>query len=94
MASSRLARSRLSIGASLVEVVEDFGATRDPLRIILGRRADTLHQGSNPCHFGSPELAVLEIDIVDDLGDGAKRGVLEAASIDAAPRRCICRPRA
>src|SRR6516165_4205273 len=66
----------------LVEVVEDFGPTRDPLRIILGRYTDTLHQRSNPCDFGSPELAVLEIDIVDDLADGAKRCVFEAASVE------------
>src|SRR5262245_34544981 len=49
----------------LVEVIEDFGATRNPLRIILGRRADTLYKGSDTCNFGSAELAVLEIDIVD-----------------------------
>src|SRR5262249_60603364 len=34
------------------------------------------------CAFGSPELAVLEIDLVDDLANGAKRCVLEAASLD------------
>src|SRR5262249_29434504 len=66
----------------LVEVVEDFGATRNPLRIILGRRADTLYKGSDTCNFGSAELAVLEIDIVDDLADGAKRRVLYAASLE------------
>src|SRR6516164_11111901 len=33
----------------LVEVVEDFGPTRDPLCIILGRRANTLHKGSDSC---------------------------------------------
>src|SRR5262249_19350418 len=66
----------------LVEVIEHFGPTRDPLRVILGRRADTLHKRSNPCDFSSPEFAVLEIDIVDDLGDGAQRCVLEAAAIE------------
>src|SRR5262245_12183124 len=66
----------------LVEVVEDFSPACNPLRIIPGRGADTLHKGSDTCDFGSPELAVLEIDIVDDLGDGAKRCVLEAASVE------------
>src|SRR5262249_62244598 len=56
----------------LVEVVEDFGPSRDPLRIILGRRADTLHKRSDTCNFGSPELAALEIYFVADLADGAK----------------------
>src|SRR5262249_21410554 len=73
----------------LVEVIEDFGTARDPLRIILGRCADTLHKGSDTCDFGSAELAVLEIDIVDDLADGAKRRVLEAAAIEQDLERAL-----
>src|SRR5215813_821686 len=73
----------------LVEVVEHFGPARDPLRVILGRRADTLHKRSDACDFGSPELAVLEIDIVDDLADSAKRCILEAASLEQDLERAL-----
>src|SRR5262245_42586618 len=66
----------------LVEVVEDFGPARNPLRVILGRGTDTLHKCSDTCDFGPPELAVLEVDIVDDLRDGAKRCIFEAAPIE------------
>src|SRR5262249_7093789 len=73
----------------LVEFIEDFGTARDPLRIILGRCADTLYKGSDTCNFGSAELAVLEIDIVDDLADGAKRRVLYAASLEQDLERAL-----
>src|SRR2546430_1461499 len=66
----------------LVEVVEDFAPACNPLRVIPGRGADTLDQRSDTRDFGSTELAVLEVDIVDDLRDGARRCILEAASVE------------
>src|SRR5260221_8537512 len=85
-ASLALTNFRLPLSPSLpevlVEVVEHFGSPRNPLRVIAGRGADTLDQRSNPCDFGPPELAVLEVDVVDDLGNRAQRCILEAASIE------------
>src|SRR5215813_5325554 len=64
-----------------VEVVENFGAARDPLRVVLGRDADAFDQRSDAGDFGAAELAVLEIDVVDDLRDGAQRRVLQGAAL-------------
>src|ERR1700745_3162587 len=66
----------------LIKVIEHFGRACKALRVIARRGADALHQRSDTCDFGSTELAVLEVDVVDDLGDGAKRGILEAASME------------
>src|SRR6476659_2784282 len=66
----------------LVEVVEHFGTACKALRVIAGRGANAFHQRSDTRDFGPPELAILEVDVVNDLGNGAKRGILEAASIE------------
>src|ERR1700751_1631478 len=64
-----------------VEVVEDLGAARNALRIVLARDTDAFDQRSDAGDFGAAELAVLEIDVMDDLGDGAQRRVLQRAPL-------------
>src|SRR4029453_5024657 len=59
----------------------DFGAARNPFRVVLGREADAFQQRPNARDFGAAELAVLEIDVMDDLGDGAQRRVLQRAAL-------------
>src|SRR4051812_45652789 len=83
---SRSSSFALSLSAFLLEIVveavEDPGASRNPFRVILGRDADAFDQRSDPCDLGAAELVVLEIDIVDDLRDGAKRRVFQCAAIE------------
>src|SRR5262249_48350209 len=55
-----------------VEIVEDLGAARNPFRVVLGRDADPFDQRPDAGDFGATELAVLEIDVMDDLRDGAQ----------------------
>src|SRR5262249_16051802 len=64
-----------------VEVVEDLGASCNPLRVVLGRDPDPLDQRPNAGDFGAAELAVLEIDVMDDLRDGAQGRVLQRAAL-------------
>src|SRR3954465_8348354 len=66
----------------VVEAVEDLGASRNPFQVILGRDAYALDQRSNPCDLGAAELVILEVDIVDDLRDGAKCRVFQRAAIE------------
>src|SRR5215467_642953 len=64
-----------------VEVVEDLGAARNALRIVLGRDADAFDQRPDAGDFGAAELAVLEIDVMDDFRDGAQRRVLQRGAL-------------
>src|SRR5499433_69667 len=64
-----------------VEIVEDLGAARNPFRVVLGRDADPFDQRPDAGDFGATELAVLEIDVMDDLRDGAQRRVLQRAPL-------------
>ncbi len=59
-----------------VEVVEHLGASHNPFRIIPRRDSDAFDQRSDAGDFGAAELAVLQIDVMDDLCDGAQRRVL------------------
>src|SRR5262245_45762083 len=79
---SRRSSARDVLSEVLVEVVEHFRPACKALRVIAARGANAFHQRSDTCDFAPPELAILEVDVVDDLGDGAKRGVLEPASIE------------
>src|SRR5262249_31066806 len=65
----------------LVEVVEDLRAPRNPFRVVLGRDADAFDQSPYAGDFGAAELAVLEIDVMDDFRDGAQRRVLQRAPL-------------
>src|SRR5262249_11060336 len=62
---SRYRRLRLKYS----QVVEDLGAARNALRIVLGRDADAFDQRPDAGDFGAAELAVLEIDVMDDFRD-------------------------
>src|SRR5215510_9259574 len=64
-----------------VQVVEDLAAARNALRIVLGRDADAFDQRPDAGDFGAAELAVLEIDVMDDFRDGAQRRVLQRAPL-------------
>src|SRR5215472_18532700 len=64
-----------------VQVVEDLGATRNALRIVLGRNADAFDQRPDAGDFSAAELAVLEIDVMDDFRDGAQRRILQRAPL-------------
>src|SRR3954469_15824720 len=58
-----------------VKVVEHLGATRDAIRVILGRNADPFDQCPDASDLRPAEFVVLQVDVVDDLRDGAQRGV-------------------
>src|SRR5262245_43101920 len=73
----------------LVEIVEHLGAARDAFRIVLGRDADAFDQRPNARDLGAAELVVLEADVVDDLADGAQRGVLERAALQQHLERAL-----
>ena len=53
-----------------------------PLRVILRRDADTFDQRPDAGHFGAAELVVLQVDVVDDLSNGAQRGVVERGALE------------
>src|SRR5262245_8506387 len=65
----------------LVQVVEDLGAARNPLRVVLGRDADAFDQRPDAGDFGAAELVILEIDVMDDFRDSAQRRVLQRAPL-------------
>src|SRR5262245_40905074 len=65
----------------LVEAVEDLGAARNPLRVVLGPDADAFNQRSDAGDFGAAEFVILEIDVMDDFRDGAQRRVLQRAPL-------------
>src|SRR6266545_8008869 len=70
-------RSRLLalLPEHFIEVVEHFSAARDPLQVICRRQRDAVDQCPDADGFIAAEFVVLEIDVVDDLCDGAERRV-------------------
>src|SRR6516225_12020953 len=64
-----------------VDVIEDLAAARNALRIVLGRDTDAFDQRPDAGDFGAAELAVFEIDVMDDFRDGAQRRVLQRAPL-------------
>src|SRR6185437_1844181 len=61
----------------LVEVVEDRGAALDALPIVAVRRGDPLDESRDPARFVPAVLAVLEVDVMNDLPDGGQRRVVQ-----------------
>src|SRR4051794_39814041 len=59
-----------------VEIVEDLGTARQTLIVIRGCSSDAVDQRPNADCFGAPELVVPQINIVNNLGDRAQRGIL------------------
>src|SRR5262249_40546463 len=89
-AMSNLFWRRRPLAAEIfVEIVEDLAAARDPLRVILGGDADALDQRPDARDFGAAELAVLQVDVVNDLADGAQRRVLELAALEEHLERAL-----
>src|SRR5947209_17301996 len=61
-----------------VKVVERLAAALNPPRIVIGGCADAIDQRPDAGNLGATELVILEVDVVDDLGDRAQGRVLEA----------------
>src|SRR3954453_915616 len=72
-----------------VEVVEHLGATRDATRVILGRHADPFDQRPDAGDLRPAEFFVLQVDVVDDLRDGAQRGILQCAALEQHLERAL-----
>src|SRR3954469_18947694 len=64
-----------------VKVVEHLGATRDAIRVILGRYADPFDQCPDASDLRPAEFVILQVDVVDDFRDGAQRGVFWRAAL-------------
>ena len=58
---------------NFIEVVEHLGASREALGVVCRRQCDAVDERPNTDRFLSTELAISEIDVVDDLRYGAKR---------------------
>src|SRR6202022_5008434 len=78
--SSELALPPL-LAEDFIEVIEDFTAARNPRGVVLGGCADAIDEGPDAGNLGAAELVVLEVDVVNDLGDRAQGGVLEASAL-------------
>src|SRR5438874_1137258 len=63
-----------------VEIVEDRGAARYPLLVVLRLGTDAVDESLDAGRFLASELLVLEIDIVDDLRDRLQRRILESGT--------------
>src|SRR5207253_10087033 len=59
-----------------IEIVEYAFAALDPLLIVARARANAGDQGPDSLGFRAPELAILEVDVVDDFGDRGSSGVI------------------
>src|SRR5437016_2281622 len=60
-----------------VEAVEDRAALCEPRFVVLAGHADACDQAVEADHLGADELRILEVDVVDDLGDRLERGISE-----------------
>src|SRR5512132_1580019 len=63
-----------------IESVEDRRAAGETLVVVARIRADTGDQHLDARGFLAAELAVLEVDVVDDLGDRRQRRIIETGS--------------
>src|SRR5437588_677950 len=66
----------------LMEIVEYLVAPRDPLQVIRRRQSDAVDQRPNAGDFGAAKLAVPEVDVMNDLRNRAKRGVIERSAVE------------
>jgi hypothetical protein len=62
-----------------VKILENGAAAKEPLLVVASGRADRVDHGPDPIRLGAGELAVLEIDVVHDLGDRPQRRVRSRA---------------
>jgi hypothetical protein len=58
-----------------VKVLEQRRATCDALVVVLGRARDRRDHARDALGVGAAKLAVLEVDVVNDLCDGAQTGI-------------------
>jgi hypothetical protein len=66
---------------NLIEVVEHRGAALNTLNTVGGEGAYAVNQRFDAGNLGTAEFVVLEIDIVDDLGDCTQRGILKTGTL-------------
>src|SRR5512132_597493 len=59
-----------------IEIVEDRRAAGETLVVVARIRADTGDQHLDARGFPAAELAVLEVDVVDDLSDHRQRRII------------------
>ncbi|HEX7476599.1 MAG TPA: hypothetical protein VF331_02215, partial [Polyangiales bacterium] len=55
-------------------IVEDRESSRQAFVVVRMRAREPVDQHRNARRFGSIEFLILEIDVVDDLGDGTQAG--------------------
>src|SRR2546421_456875 len=65
-----------------IEIVEHLSPSCNPLRVIRRRQRDAVDQRPDADRFVATELAVPEIDVVNDLRDSAKRGIVERNAVE------------
>src|SRR5262245_50509283 len=62
----------------LVEVIEDRPAVGDALLVLRIGRANSRDEASDACRLLASELRLLQVDVMDDLGNGMERRIGEA----------------
>src|SRR5262245_3649916 len=65
-----------------VEIVEHFGAACDALQVIRRRKRNAVDQCPDANGFIAAEFVVLEVDVVNDLRNGAERRILARDAIE------------
>src|SRR4051794_1697893 len=65
-----------------VKVLEHRAAAGEALLVVAGRGADAGDQGLDPVRLEAAKLAVLEVDVVHDLGDRPERGLAKARALE------------
>src|SRR3546814_2842406 len=63
-----------------VEMVEGGGGARDPFEIVLARRADAIEHCAQSGCLGPVELAVGNVELVDQLADRGQCRIIEAGA--------------
>ena len=61
----------------LVRIIEDRGAALDPRKIVFLRHADAGDHVGNAGSLVAAELAILQVDVVNDLGNGNEGRVIQ-----------------
>src|SRR3546814_1925119 len=79
-AGGRRSSWRLSVAEIGVERVERVAAARDPFEIVLARRADAIEHCAQSGCLGPVELAVGNVELVDQLADRGQCRIIEAGA--------------
>jgi hypothetical protein len=70
-----------------IEIIKDRCTAGETLVVIMRIGADTGDQQLDPGRLLTTELAVLEVDVVDDFGDRRQRRIIETGSGKGAPQQ-------